>query len=173
MAAQQRVVGIRQVAGREDVGRRGAQEFIGHDAVVRPQSGGLAERDLRQCADPDQDQVCLDPGPVWEMHAGESVVLLDGSNHGVDPQVDTACNVERGKELGDLRSQNASQREVEGLQNGHVCPRAACCRSYLQPDPATADNHQPSPEAEQQSDAVRVLDGAQTSDRCPAVVRHL
>ena len=46
------------------------------------------------------------------------------------------------KVLGDLRSQDAYQGQVQGLQDGDVGARAAGSSGYLQTDPSAADDHQ-------------------------------
>ena len=91
---------------------------------------------------------------------------------GVDAQVDAVCPVEGREGPGDLRSQDADQGQVQGLQDGDVCSRTAGGRGYLQTDPSAADDHQSTTGTQLRPDQVGVLDGAQVGDGRIAVVGH-
>ena len=53
--------------------------------------------------------------------------------------------VQVGEDLRDLGAEDAQQRQVEGLEDGHVGARLAGGRGDLQADPAAADDRRRRP----------------------------
>ena len=59
-----------------------------------------------------------------------------------ESQVDTVVTVQLGEHLGDLATERAEQRQLGGLDDGHVGPALAGVGGHLQTDPAAADDRQ-------------------------------
>jgi hypothetical protein len=116
--------------------------------------------------------VGLDRRPACQCHDRHSAIGFDAGDLGVDPQVDAVCLVECREGAGDLRSQDADQGQVQGLQDGDLGAGAAGGSGYLQADPSAADDHQSPTDTQPRPDQVGVLHGPQVGDRCTAVVGH-
>ena len=80
---EQRMLGRRDVADREDVGIAGAQRRVDEHAAVGPivRPAACGEVGVRRRADRDEDGVGIDGGPVTEAQPGRGAVgggdLLD------------------------------------------------------------------------------------------------
>ena len=98
MTAEQRVVGVGHVAGREDVGLGGAQVFVDHDAVVGSQAGGRGEGGVRRDPDPDDEQVGLDRWSRLPVSRSPARRRLDGGDL-VPTRRSTPCAVCRSAKM--------------------------------------------------------------------------
>ena len=111
MGAQQRIVGVGHIPGREYGGVGGGQVLIDDDAVVDRQARRGGQLGVGRDAHADHDRVGRHDVAVGQAHAGRLVGRTDDFGHaGVQPQLDIVGAVQRGVGFGHLRAEDAPAR---------------------------------------------------------------
>jgi hypothetical protein len=86
--AVQGVEGVGDVAGGEHPGGARLQELVDEDPVLCREPGGLSELGARRNADPDDDEVGLDPALVGRRDGPHLAVALERLDAGVGEELD-------------------------------------------------------------------------------------
>ena len=155
----------RDVAGRVDVGRGGAQPVIGRDAVGPSQAGRPAQRGGGRGADAEQHRVALERALPGEAHAASAV--LNRRDGRVRDELDAVAPMELREEPAESRADDALERGGGLLDDGDRGTEAARGRGHLAADPARADDHEPAAVADHGAQGVGVGDRPQDAHRLP------
>ena len=166
------MVGVGDVTDRVHVLVGGAEPTVGPDAVVDDQAGGLGELGDGLDPDPDDEQVDVERAAVAEGHRRAVTAGGDGGHLDAGAEVDAVLAVEVGEDLGDLRTEDAQEGELERLEDGHrgaVLPGGG---RDLEPDPAAADDADAGALGEVLAEGEGVVEGAQIDDGDAGLVGH-
>jgi hypothetical protein len=107
VGAQQRVVGVGDIAGGEYVGVDGGQVLVDDDAVVGRQACGRGQLDIGEDAHADHDRISRHDVSVGQAHTGHLVGGADDLDHpAAGPQLDTVGAMQGRVSLSHLRAED-------------------------------------------------------------------
>src|SRR5215207_6080052 len=119
MPAKERVEGVRDVPGGEDVRIAGAQRRVHHDPIVDPEPGVGGEGSVGAGTDADEHVIGGNHRAVGQPHTDSLPASLDDLADGdAAAQVDPVCRVQIGEDGGQLRAEYAQQWQVGRLEDG-------------------------------------------------------
>ena len=140
--ADQLVVPGHHVAAGVDVGIRGPQRRVRHDAVVHGEAGRLGQPGRGQHADTDHDHVGRHLGAVGEDHRADPVAVdRELADAHAEAEVDAVRDVQIPEQGGHFVAEHPSQGQPVDLDHGHRAAVLAGGGRHLQADPARADDH--------------------------------
>ena len=156
-AAEQRVEGVRHVAGGEDVRVGGAQGLVGQHAAGDGQAGPGGQAVVRGGADAHDQHVGRDFGAAGgDDHAGTELDRLLA-----EPELHAVGAVQAREDGAELGAELVVQRAGLRLEHGHGALGRAGGRGGLQADPAGAGHHDPGAALEGRAKPVGIAQRAQ------------
>ena len=176
LPAQQRMVGVGDVADGQDVVIRRDQVPVHEDAVVAVQAARTRQPVVRAHPDADDDGVGLDHGAVGEPHGAHPHRVggrgLDRRDGDPTPQRDGVLAMQVGEDLRHPGAEDPQQGQLGLLEHGDLGTARTGCRGGLQADPARADDDDLCAVAEFGPEVVAVVEAPETAHATEIGARH-
>ncbi len=141
--AVERVPGIGNVAGREDIGSRGLEPRVNHDAVIHLESRFTGQIYAWHNADPDHREVALNPATAARPDRREVLVTLERLHSVAEREPDVVVSVNVAVEPPYLLTEDSLVWQLQRVDQRYLEPHLPGRCRYLGSNPPRSHHRQP------------------------------